>query len=91
MSDGLPYMDHRQYRWARWLVHERCNHDEGSCLLSDGGEPYVCVQSISLSLMCHRFRVAVLSPGGELAAVFLCQGSRKWYAVCGAVFVPKSN
>ena len=60
MSDNLPHMDYRQHRRARRLVHECCNYDEGNCLLLDDGEPCVCVQSISFSLMCHWFRVAVL-------------------------------
>ena len=51
----------------------------------------VCVQSISFSLMCHWFRVAVLPLDGELAAALLYRGSRKRCAVCGAAFVPKSN
>ena len=57
----------------------------------DDGEPCVCVQSISLSLMCRWFRVAVLPLDGELAAALLYRGSRKRCAVCGAAFVPKSN
>src|SRR5699024_8795015 len=36
------------------------NYDAGNCLLLDDGEPCVCVQSISLSLLCRWFRVAVL-------------------------------
>ena len=91
MSDKLPRMDYRQHRRARRLVHECCNYDEGNCLLLDDGEPCVCVQSISLSLMCRWFRVAVLPLDGELAAALLCRGSRKRCAVCGAAFVPKSN
>ena len=79
------------YRQARRLVHECCNYDEGNCLLLDDGEPCVCVQSISLSLMCRWFRVAVLPLDGELAAALLYRGSRKRCAVCGAAFVPKSN
>ena len=63
----------------------------GNCLLLDDGEPCVCVQSISLSLMCRWFRVAVLPLDGELAAALLYRGSRKRCAVCGAAFVPKSN
>ena len=86
-----PHMDYRQHRRARRLVHECCNYDEGNCLLLDDGEPCVCVQSISFSLMCHWFRVAVLPLDGELAAALLCRGSRKRCAVCGAAFVPKSN
>ena len=85
---GVPY---RQHRRARRLVHECCNYDEGNCLLLDDGEPCVCVQSISLSLMCRWFRVAVLPLDGELAAALLYRGSRKRCAVCGAAFVPKSN
>jgi len=77
MSDNLPHMDYRQHRRARRLVHECCNYDEGNCLLLDDGEPCVCVQSISFSLMCHWFRVAVLPLDGELAAALLCRGSRK--------------
>ena len=70
---------------------ERFIYDEGNCLLLDDGEPCVCVQSISLSLMCRWFRVAVLPLDGELAAALLYRGSRKRCAVCGAAFVPKSN
>jgi len=91
MSDKLPRMDYRQHRRARRLVHECCNYDEGNCLLLDDGEPCVCVQSISHSLMCRWFRVAVLPLDGELAAALLYRGSRKRCAVCGAAFVPKSN
>ena len=86
MSDNLPRMDYRQHRRARRLVHECCNYDEGNCLLLDDGEPCVCVQSISFSLMCHWFRVAVLPLDGELAAALLYRGSRKRCAVCGAAF-----
>ena len=75
MSDNLPRMDYRQHRRARRLVHECCNYDEGNCLLLDDGEPCVCVQSISFSLMCRWFRVAVLPLDGELAAALLYRGA----------------
>ena len=75
MSDKLPRMDYRQHRRARRLVHECCNYDGGNCLLLDDGEPCVCVQSISLSLMCRWFRVAVLPLDGELAAALLYRGA----------------
>ena len=75
MSDKLPRMDYRQHRRARRLVHECCNYDEGNCLLLDDGEPCVCVQSISLSLMCRWFRVAVLPLDGELAAASCTGGA----------------
>ena len=89
MSDNLPRMDYRQHRRARRLVHECCNYDGGNCLLLDDGEPCVCVQSISFSLMCRWFRVAVLPLDGELAAALLYRGSRKRCAVCGAAFMKK--
>ena len=68
MNDKPSRMDYRQHQAARRLVHECCNYDEGNCLLLDDGEPCVCVQSISYSLMCRWFRVAVLPLDGELAA-----------------------
>ena len=61
MNDKPSRMDYRQHQAARRLVHECCNYDEGNCLLLDDGEPCVCVQSISYSLMCRWFRVAVLA------------------------------
>ena len=67
MNDKPSRMDYRQHQAARRLVHECCNYDEGNCLLLDDGEPCVCVQSISYSLMCRWFRVAVLPLDGELA------------------------
>ena len=91
MNDKPSRMDYRQHQAARRLVHECCNYDEGNCLLLDDGEPCVCVQSISYSLMCRWFRVAVLPLDGELAAALLYRGSRKRCAVCGAAFVPKSS
>lgn len=91
MNDKPSRMDYRQHQAARRLVHECCNYDEGNCLLLDDGEPCVCVQSISYSLMCRWFRVAVLPLDGELAAALLYRGSRKRCAVCGAASVPKSN
>lgn len=52
MNAKIPRMDYRQYRAARRLVHECCNYDGGNCLLLEDGEPCVCVQSISYSLLC---------------------------------------
>ena len=60
MNGNIPRMDYRQYRAARRLVHECCNYDSGNCLLVEDGEPCVCVQSISYSLLCRWFTAAVL-------------------------------
>ena len=59
MNGNIPRMDYRQYRAARRLVHECCNYDSGNCLLLEDGEPCVCVQSISYSLLCRWFTAAV--------------------------------
>ena len=75
MNDKPSRMDYRQHQAARRLVHECCNYDGGNCLLLDDGEPCVCVQSISYSLMCRWFRVAVLPLDGELAAALLYRGA----------------
>ena len=71
MNGKRPYMDYPQYRAARRLVHECCNYDNGNCILLDNGEPCVCVQSISYSLICRWFRIAVLPLDGKLEAALL--------------------
>ena len=81
MNGNIPRMDYRQYRAARRLVHECCNYDSGNCLLLEDGEPCVCVQSISYSLLCRWFTAAVLPLDEALEAALLR----------GAAFVPKSN
>ena len=84
MNGNIPRMDYRQYRAARRLVHECCNYDSGNCLLLEDGEPCVCVQSISYSLLCRWFTAAVLPLDEALEAALLRRGSRKRCAVCGA-------
>ena len=81
MNDKHPYMDYLQYRAACRLVHECCNYDNGNCILLDNGEPCVCVQSISYSLLCRWF----------IAAALLHQADRKLCTECGGYFLPKSN
>ena len=63
----------------------------GNCLLLEDGEPCVCVQSISYSLLCRWFTAAVLPLDEALEAALMRRESRKRCAVCGAFFVPKSN
>ena len=91
MKDKIPQMDYPQYRTARRLVHECCNYDNGNCILLDGGEPCVCVQSISYSLLCRWFRIAVLPLDGKLEAALLHRAERKRCTECGGYFLPKSN
>jgi hypothetical protein len=66
------------------------NFDDGNCLLLDDGEPCVCPQTISYSLLCRYFRNAVLPAEKELYADIFKQRTYH-YAECGAAFVPNSN
>ena len=84
---SIPHMTYQQYRTARKLVHQCCNYDEGNCLVLE----CVCVQSISYSLLCRWFRAAVLPQDTSLCAALLYRDQMKPCAVCGALFVPKSN
>ena len=91
MNGKRPCMDYPQYRAARRLVHECCNYDNGNCILLDNGEPCVCVQSISYSLLCRWFIAAVLPLDGKLEAALLHRADRKRCTECGGYFLPKSN
>ena len=85
MNDKHPYMDYLQYRAACRLVHECCNYDNGNCILLDNGEPCVCVQSISYSLLCRWFIAAVLPLDGKLEAALLHRADRKRCTECGGL------
>lgn len=80
-----------QRRRCNRLIKRLCaNFDDGNCLLLDDGEPCVCPQTISYSLLCRYFRNAVLSADKELYAEIFKQ--RTYHcAECGTAFVPKSN
>ena len=91
MNGKRPYMDYPQYRAARRLVHECCNYDNGNCILLDNGEPCVCVQSISYSLLCRWFIAAVLPLDGNLEAALFHRADRKRCTECGGYFLPKSS
>ena len=54
-----------QARRMRRLVRQCCNNIDGNCLLLDDGEPCVCPQSISYTILCRYFRRAVLPPGSK--------------------------
>lgn len=84
-------MNYSQYRRAKKLVHMCCNYDGGDCLLLDDGEACVCVQSISYSLLCKWFRIAVLPLDKALETALLHRGQSKRCAVCGRPFLPGSN
>ena len=73
------------------IINECCNYDNGNCIVLDNGEPCVCVQSISYSLLCRWFITAVLPLDGKLEAALLHRADRKRCTECGGYFLPKSN
>ena len=91
-TEPIPVMDYRQYHRARKLVHECCNYIDENCIALDDGEECVCVQSISYSLLCRWFKVAVLPLDAALCAeITKSRDEIKRCAVCGAAFTPNSN
>ena len=91
IKEKIPVMTYSQYRRARKLVHQCCNYESGNCLALDDGEECVCAQSISYSLLCRWFRIAVLPLDKPLKTVLLYRGSMKRCVVCGQPFLPGSN
>ena len=80
----LPQMTGRQRYKANALIKRLCaNYDGGNCLLLDDGEPCVCVQSISYSLLCKYFRNAVLPAEPKLEAEILMSGAKTACERCG--------
>ena len=89
---GIKRLTPPQSRKVNTLVRrECCNCDNGNCILLDNGEPCVCVQSISYSLLCRWFIAAVLPLDGKLEAALLHRADRKRCTECGGYFLPKSN
>ena len=73
------------------LIKRLCaNYDNGNCLALDNGEPCVCVQSISYSLLCKYFRSAVLPAEPLLEAAILGTRFEKCVS-CGAPIIKKGN
>ena len=82
-------MTYPQYRKARKLVHECCNYDHGNCIALDGREECICVQSISYSLLCKWFRVAVLPLDKELETACLFRYEMKRCILAAQPFRPR--
>ena len=91
MAD-LPRMDNKQLRRSRKLIRALCcNYDHGNCIALDDGEPCVCVQSISYSVLCKWFRNAVLPADCELYAEVMRNRPEKSCLVCGKPIFSTSN
>ena len=83
----------QQAKRVNALLRKLCaNYDGGNCLLLDDGEPCVCVQAISYSLLCRYFREAVLPADRELCADLAATAdTRKKCELCGKPFPARSN
>ncbi len=68
-----------------------CNYDNGNCILLDDGDPCVCPQIISYSLLCRWFRRAVLPIDDELYIRLMKPQNTKVCAICGKNFIYRSN
>lgn len=74
-----------QHRRVKKLTRCHCaNNVRGCCLLLDDGEPCVCVQAISYSLLCRYFREAVLPADRELCADLATTADTRKKASCAA-------
>ena len=78
-------LNEAQYRKVKKLTRRLCaNNDDGCCLVLDDGDPCVCVQAISYSLLCRYFREAVLPADRELCADIMREhDTRKKCEMCG--------
>ena len=90
MPEILRLTPSQRSRCNRLIKRLCANYDDGNCLLLDDGEPCICPQAISYSLLCRYFRNAVLPAEKELYADIFKQ--RTYHcAECGTAFVPNSN
>ena len=92
-QDGPLYrMTPAQRKQANALIRrECCNYEDGNCMLLDDGDTHTCPQTISFSVCCKWFRCSVLPQIGTLETEIFRDKELKHCAVCGSVFVPKSN
>ena len=91
--DGSLYrMTPTQRKQANALIRrECCCYEDGNCMFLDDGDIHACPQTISFSVRCKWFRWSVLPQIGTLEAEVFRDKELKRCAVCGRVFVPKSN
>jgi hypothetical protein len=91
-DSSLYRMTPAQRERANALIRRECyNYADGNCIALDDGDACACPQKISSSVCCKWFRWAVLPLDGTLEAEIFRDKELKRCAVCGGVFVPKSN
>ena len=84
----LPRLTPGQARSIRRLTRQCCNNDNGNCLLLDDGDPCVCPQAISYTLICKHFRRGVLPLEPELEDEILRPKGTRRCKVCEPSFWP---
>ena len=91
--DGSLYrMTPAQRKQAASLIRrECCCCEDGNCMFLDDGDTCACPQTASFSVCCKWFRWVVLPLDGTLEAEIFRDKDLKRCAVCGRVFVPKTN
>ena len=91
--DGSLYrMTPAQRKQANALIRrECCCYEDGNCMFLDDGDTCTCPQTVSFWVCCKWFRWAVLPLDKTLEAEIFRDKDLKRCAVCGGVFVPKSN
>ena len=91
-NGSLYRMTPAQRKQAASLIRrECCCFEDGNCVVLDDGDTCTCPQTVSFSVCCKWFRWAVLPLDGALEAEIFRDKDLKRCAVCGSVFVPKSN
>ena len=91
-NGSLYRMTPAQRKQAASLIRrECCCFEDGNCVVLDDGDTCTCPQTVSFSVCCKWFRWAVLPLYGTLEAEIFRDKDLKRCAVCGSVFVPKSN
>ena len=91
-AGSLYRMTPAQRKQANALIRrECCCYEDGNCMLLDDGDTHTCPQTVSFSVCCKWFRWSVLPQIGTLEAEIFRDKELKRCAVCGCVFVPKSN
>ena len=89
-----PRMDGAQTRRTRQLVRRLCANCDGSnCLLLDDGDPCLCPQLITSSLICKYFRAAVLPEDAALHTALIPPpvGMARRCRECGMLFTAQKH
>ena len=90
--DNPVRMDNSQFRRAKKLIRHLCaNCDGGFCFLLDHGDPCICPQTLSYTLICKYFRAAVLPADRKVHRAIMSARPVKCCRICGKPIFSCSN